>query len=205
MEWKDINGDVFLYDVTKNTELEKLKNSHVDFQADLGDLNKQRKQFLRFIILQYDLNTPLRLEYNDYFKRKANAALLAGFKRNKQSGKFKESVADAMVGKNDAINGMIIRYLMNFYNEDYLQLILYWEYLGQLGRNMLSDLSPQKINVIDNMRKAIGSLTEKIFGGNESVELKQSLYRALDMEKNNLHPDNVTKDLQENSNLFKEA
>jgi len=205
MEWKDINGDAFLYDPTKDVSLEKLKSNHVDFQADLGDLNKQRKKLIRFIILQYDLNTPLRLEYNDYFKRKANAALLAGFKRNKQSGKFKESVADAMVGKNDAVNGMIIRYLMNFYNEDYLQLILYWEYLGQLGRNMLNDLSPQKINVIDNMRKAISSLTEKIFGGDESVELKQSLYRALDMEKNNLHPDNIARDLKDNSDLFKEA
>lgn len=205
MNVKDLDGSLFLYDPTKDTHIEKLKNSHEDFQLDLGSLNNYRKKLLKFIILQYDLNTPLRIEYKDYFRRKANAALLAGFKRNKQSGKFKEDIANAMIGKNDEVNRMIVRYVMYFYNEDYLQLILYWEYLGTFGRGQLNgNINSQTIRALDNIRETISKLTQRIFGGDESVDLKQKLYKALDSEKNNLHPDNVTKDLKENPDMFAE-
>jgi hypothetical protein len=202
----DIDGSVFLYDPTKDTEIEKLKNSHSDFQEDLEKLNNYRKKLLKFIVLQYDIQSPLRIEYSDYFKRKANAAMMAGFKRNAKTGKFKEEIADAMIGNNDVVNKMIVRYVMNFYNEDYLQLIIYWEMFGRFGREQfIKGISPQSVNALNNIKETISQLTEKIFGGRETMELKKQLYRALDMEKENLHPDNIAKELSQNPDLFEEG
>jgi hypothetical protein len=201
----DIDGSVFLYDPTKDTEIEKLKNSHIDFQEDLEGLNNYRKKLLRFIILQYDMKSPLRIEYKDYFKRKANAAMMAGFKRNAKTGKFKEEVANAMIGNNEVVNSMIVRYVMNFYNEDYLQLIIYWEMFGRFGREQFTNFNAQSIKALNNVKETISQLTEKIFGGKETMELKKQLYRALDMEKENLHPDNIAKELSQNPDLFEEG
>ena len=205
MDISEIDGSVFLYNPRKDNDLKKLQNSHEDFQADLDDLESSRKTLLRFIILMWDINTPLRLTYKDYFKRKANAALMAGFKRNAKSKKFKEPVVNAMLGKSDAVNGMIVRYLMYFYNEDYLQHIIYWELLGQFGRSRLSQsIDKSKIEAFENIKKTITDLSKKIFGGDESRELKKELYRALEMEKESLHPDNVAFELQNNPEIFKE-
>ncbi len=206
MDWKTLESSVFYTDPKKDHEIDLLMKTHEDFQEDLGDLEKDRKKLLRFIILMYDMNTPLRNAYRNYFTRKGQAALMAGFKRDKQTGKFKEAVKDAMLGKNDIVNGMIVRYVMNFYNEDYLNLILYWELFGKFGREQMtkSSISPQQVNAMDSMKKTINDLTQKIFGGDESRELTKELYRALEMESESLNPDNVAWELKRNPNFMKE-
>lgn len=204
MKKENIDGSVFLYDPTNDKDIERLIESHPDFQADLGDLKSYKKRLLKFIILQYDMNTPLRLEYKNYFKRKGNAALLAGFKRNKSTGKFNENVVNALLGKNDVFNSMIVRYVMQFYNEDYLNLIIYYELLGKIGREGLGDvkLSNTNIQAINNIKDTISELTKELFGGDETRELKGELYKALEMEKESLHPDFIAMELHEGKKPF---
>jgi hypothetical protein len=204
MNKEDIDGNVFLFNPLKDYELKKLENSHEDFQAEFGDLDKHKKKIFRFIILNYDINTPLRVQYKDYFKRKGKAAIMAGFKVREDTGKFDDEVTHAMLGLNDVVNGMIVRYLMNFYNEDYLQLITFWEFFGQFARGQFTEQkTKQNIQAIENIKKSITELTEKVFGGNESRELKKELYRALEMEKASMHPDYVAMELKEKKDMFK--
>jgi len=204
MDIKDLDTSVFLYDPSKDHDLKKLQSSHEDFQAELDGLNKDRKKILRFIILVFDKQTPLRLEFKDFFSRKGEAALMAGFKRTGKNKRFREDVEDAILGKNDKVNGMIVRYLMYFYDEDYMQLALYYQLFGIFGKEKMSEanISPQQINALNSIHKTIKELTQKLFGGDESRELKAELYRSLSSETWNLHPDRVAEKLSEGEDLF---
>ena len=157
-------------------------------------LKTHKKQILRYIILQYDKNTPLRYYYPNYYKRKMNAAVMAGFPRNAKTGRFSESVKDILIGNNDGVNRAIVRYVMQFFDNDYLMLVLWNEILGSRAADLMKtkndkNLSQTHIKAIKDIRTEIDTLTQKVFGGKENKNLEEELYKALEVEKDALHPD----------------
>lgn len=205
-----IDGTVFLYNPKKHQDLRKLEESHQDFygvNAKSG-LKTLKKEILRYIILMYDKNTPLRTLYSNYNKRKGYAAIMAGFQRDPRTNKFNNAPKDVLLGNNDDTNKAIVRYIMFFFDADYLQLILYNELLGKQFRASMKEeqkaLTGANINAIQNIREEINRLTEKVFGGKETKELEAELYRALEIEKETLHPDWVAKRITDGDEPFKE-
>lgn len=208
----DIDTEAFYYDPSTDYALNKLINSHPDFQQNLGyELEKRKKKILRYIILNYDMNTPLRRKHSNYFKRKVEAAKIAGFKYNKKEKRFANCVENILISKDDVVNAMIVRYVMYFHNQDYLRLVIFNEWLGNIARKEMSkgDIEKKNIDALNEISKGIEELTNKIFGTSEideeSKELKQQLYKAMEEEKESLHPDEVAEQLQNDPNLFQES
>ena len=205
-----LDGSVFEYNPKDNKDLKKLEESHPDFHGvnAKSGLKTLKKEILRYIILMYDKNTPLRTSYNAYHKRKGYAAIMAGFQRDPRTKKFNNAVKDVILGQNDDVNKGIVRYVMQFFDADYLQLILYNELMGKQFRSSMQDnqkaLSSTHINAIQDIREEINRLTEKVFGGKESKELEKELYRALEIEKETLHPDFVAKAYSDGIEPFKD-
>lgn len=205
MQLSDFDLTQFQFDPSKDYELNKLIKSHQDFQQKLGaDLEKQRKTILRYIILMYDIHSPLRIMFSEDFKRKREAAVLAGFKMKQKNRKLTPSLEDILIGKNPVVNEMIIRYVLGFYNPDYLRLVVFKEMLGQMARNSINgqNVTPQNIKAFNELSQSIEQLQDKIFGSRESKELKEELYKTLEEEYFNLHPDMVAKEMAENEKLF---
>jgi len=204
-----LDGSVFEYNPKDNKELKRLEESHPDFHSvnAKSGLKTLKKEILRYIILMYDKNTPLRTMYNGHYKRKGYAAIMAGFQRDPRTNKFNNAVKDVILGQNDDVNRAIVRYVMQFFDADYLQLILYNELMGKQFRSSMDGekaLTSTQVNAIQDIRKEIDRLTEKVFGGNESRELEQELYRALEIEKETLHPDFVAKAYDDGIEPFKD-
>jgi len=209
MDLLDFNMEVFYFNPVKNYELEKLENSHPDFQQDLGgDLQKRKKTVLRYIVLNYDMNTPLRRKFPDYFYRKKEALRIAGFKIDPKTKRFSRSVENMMISKDSVVNAMIARYVMYFYNQDYIRLVTFYEWLGHLsGKKMdKNDVNNTDIKAMNDLSDSVEQLTNKIFGtagvDEESKELKQRLYKAMEEKKRSLRPDDVVKQLQDDKNMF---
>jgi hypothetical protein len=211
---ENINLSAFKYNPADNKDLKRLEENHEEFygvNAKSG-LKVLKKEILRYIILMYDKNTPLRIMYTGFNKRKGYAAIMAGFKRDPRTGKFNNAVKDVILGKNDDVNKAIVRYLMFFYDADYLQLIIYYELLGKQYRTAMEDgqkaLSNTNVQAIEKIREEINRLTEKIFGNEdgseESKDLEIELYRALEIEKETLHPDFVARQWTDGEEPFKD-
>lgn len=205
MQLSDFDSSQFQYDPSKDYELNKLLKAHEDFQEKLGDdLEKQRKTIFRYIILMYDIHSPLRIMFAEDFKRKREAAVLAGFKMRKKNRKLTPALEDILIGKNPTVNKMIIRYVLGFSNPDYLRLVVFKEMLGQMARDSINgkNVTPQNIKAFNELSESIEHLQDKIFGSRESKELKEELYKTLEEEYFNLQPDMVARELSENEALF---
>jgi len=70
-----------------------------------------KDKFIKYIIYCYDKKSPFLMEKNLY-KRKVLCAIEAGFELNKD-GKFFPHIEDAIAGRNELANRMIIRYVRN--------------------------------------------------------------------------------------------
>lgn len=205
MQLSDLDCSVFKYDPTKDHSLRKLEESHKDFQLPLGDNDPYRRRILKYIILYYDIATPLRVMFSNDLRRKIEAYMLA-FKVKKREKKLPRFIEEILIGQNWVVNTMIIRYVMLFYNDDYLRLMVFREMYGQISRKKIEgeDVKPSDITTINELNSNIKSLQRSIFGGDESMQLKEALYKVIEEEHFNLQPDLIAKELAKSPDIFKD-
>ncbi|MFW5944761.1 MAG: hypothetical protein ACOCTU_05820 [Bacteroidota bacterium] len=211
MELKDLEDfSPFLYDPSRQYTLEQLKKSHMDFQASLPEgperLPNNRAKVLRYIILVYDMNSPLRRMFPSFLNRKKEAAIMAGFKLDKKTRRFNQEVEDIISGYDKGVNKMIVRYVMYFYNHKYLQLVVFNEVMGQLALQKMgtTKITGTDMKAFTDMGKSIESLNQEIFGGDETQNVKKELHRLLEEEVEDLRPDIMAQEIHNNPELFKD-
>jgi hypothetical protein len=136
-----------------------------------------------------------------------HAALLAGFQRNAKTGRFANAVKEVLTGENEDVNKAIVRYVMQFFDNDFLMLSVWTEFLGKKSAELMEGgdkFNKSNFDAIQGIRKEIDKLTEKVFGGRESTMIEQELYKAIDVEKEALHPDYVANYRTDNPEYIKE-
>jgi hypothetical protein len=205
MQITDLDCSVFSFDPTNDYDMRKLEQSHKDFQLPLGkDIEPYRRRILKYIILYYDINSPLRIMFANDLTRKVEAYIMA-FKVKNREKQLPEFIEDILTGQSWTVNTMIIRFVMMFYNDRYLRLVVFREMLGQISRKKIernTEIKGADITTINDLSANIEHLQRTIFGGNESTQLKEELYKVIEKEHFNLHPDLVAKELAENPDLF---
>lgn len=169
--------------------LVKDMSGYKEFAVDFG-LNRQK--VLKYIILAYDMNSPLRDIYMDIWERKRAAAIAAGFKTGRD-GRFEAAVEDMLVGENKAVNIAVAKYITLHGLPEYTAMIAY-----QTGLH-LEMLKVQNGNITQNITKNINLLnsylnevTEYIFGGKDVVNVRQALYAMSEHDRFPL-PDDVVR------------
>jgi len=190
----DLDTSGYLYNPLDSKDIRYLISTHQEFQKEIKiNLSK----VVVYIILMYDLNTELRRVYADYFTRKRQAAIMAGFNINK-NGRFVKAIEDMLIGNDQVVNNMVVRYAMLFNNPDYLSLVAYTEMLVREAEASLSEkYDGNTINNIIKLNKEIKILMTNIFGGDPSKNLIKALYRTMEREKLRYRPEAVAEDIKD--------
>lgn len=185
---ENLYNERMLFNPTSKT-LEKDMGGYKEFTVDFG---VDRAKVLKFIILAYDMHSPLRDIYMDIWERKRAAAIAAGFKTGKD-GRFDGDVEDMLVGENKNVNVAIAKYITIHGLPEYTAMIAY-----QNGLH-LEMLKVQNGNITQNITKNINLLnsylnevTEYIFGGKDVVNVRQALYAMSEHDRFPL-PDDVVR------------
>lgn len=147
----------------------------------------------RYIVLAFDINSPIRYVYKTILEQRVKAALIAGFTVNK-SGKFPKNIEQILLCENACVNRMIVRYITMINNEDYSTLIAYSEALRKQQEKILAgDVDQEKtkdmIFNINTLKNSIKELKEVLLG--ESRDLHRTLYEFVDSSILGISPEEI--------------
>ena len=130
MDFKKLNYSKFLYDPSDPdllVKLAKFKEFNTKFASTLS-----KRKVVQYIILMYDKNNDeIRAEYPFYPQRKMEVARCVGLVTGVKAPKI---VEDVLIGGNEVVNAMIIRYLKLFNDPDLLMLSAFHEIYTNLNK-----------------------------------------------------------------------
>ena len=201
MDLKQLDTSKFLYDPLDENILVKLAKFN-EFKVNFTGVSK--KQVVQYIILMYDKgNDDVRAEYPYYPQRKLEVARAVGLVPKK--GKAPAKLENILIGKNQDVNRMIVRYLTLFNDPDLIMLASYYAMYLQLNVESYSpDFDKNTIANIANVNKAIKELTENVFGGKDETELRQELYKSIEEESLGIRPEEIAEALKQGKKPLKD-
>jgi hypothetical protein len=186
-----------LFDPYSPTLVEDLAR-YDEFRVSTGHLLHEK--VFRFIIFMYDMGSEMRQMYPDWQDRKVKCAALAGWEVDR-NGRFQDAVMEMLEGNNDEVNDMIVKFCLLFPSPYYSAYISMWELLAKEVRtsfattNDSADITKIRGN-IKELSKQIDEYSEKIFGGEKTIGLKNSLYKSVDKARLRLRPEIMSRDIK---------
>ena len=196
----EVDGSKLLYDIHSKTFVNDIKEGIPEFAAYKGDMEKN---VFQYIVLMYDLKTPMRVECPDYFQRKYVTASMVGFPKTKQG--FTETSEQILIGDNAEINHLIVVYLFQFSMPEYSALVAYESILANEMRKVMKGGNLKDSGkVVDDATKKIQELTRKVFRSgdyDENTDLRNALYARIEKEKTRLRPEMIVRDFEDNGKL----
>jgi hypothetical protein len=193
MDLKKIDTSRFLYNPLDDNLVVKLAKFN-EFKVNVTVMSK--RHICQYIVLMYDKNNDeIRAEYPFYPQRKLEIAKAVGLIPPK--GKTPKKVEDMLIGRNEDVNKMIVRYLTLFNNPDLLMLASMYSISLHLHVQSYSpDFDKNTISNLEKVQKNIMELTENIFGGKDETELRQELYKSIEEQSLGIRPEEVAEALQ---------
>lgn len=173
---------------------------YTEFNQKESDYGVDKLKLFRYIVVMYDMNSPLRLEYPDAWERKKVAALHVGFKVDKK-GMFDKNVEAVLIGENNYVNLAMTKYVMLHGIPEYSALVAYQTGLGfEVIKTLRGTINPTITKNIEFLRIKIKELTEILYGGGETLNARRALYAGIEKDRFPL-PDDVIKRLNQGDNL----
>jgi len=191
MNRNEIDIKLFRYNPFDQKTIFTLSDDYPEFKALTGD-TKQR--FICYLILLYDLNTPLRIRYPDYILRKIECAKLADFKKG-SDGNFLKEYLEVMEGSNEKFNEAVVVYIKSFGSPDYMALSMYLNIFASEYNNSLkatdSKVLKDTVSNIRTLQAEIAELTAVIFGGKEVFDLRTAIYKRIERDRPRIRPEDI--------------
>lgn len=179
MKKESININVFRFNPFAENIVDIFEEEYgqVDFGVD-------KKKSIIYLILMYDLNSPLIKQYPDIIERRLKIAELAEFPKKKNV--FVQEYEDLMVGDNENFNKASYQYIRSFGSPEFIALQMFWKYFGEQYVNS-SKIYSQKdykesIANIKSLLIDINNLTDEIFSGKESINMRMALYKGMEKD-----------------------
>ena len=133
----------------------------------------------RYIFLMYDFNAESKKKYPDYYDRKRQCAIQAGFNFDET---FEEDIEKMLLGQNETVNQQIIDYVVSFGSPDLVSYVSYQEMFIKQSKSAMIETDEKKLKVIgenmDNFSNKIKQLEINLFAG-EDRALRDALYNSL--------------------------
>ena len=200
IKFSEVDSSKLLYDIHSKTFVDDIRKGIPEFDAYKGDMDKK---VFQYIVLMYDLKTPMRVECPDYFQRKYVTASMVGFPKTKQG--FTETSEQILIGDNAEINHLIVVYLFQFSMPEYSALVAYESILANEMRKVMKGGNLKDSGkVVDDATKKIQELTRRVFRSgdyDENTDLRNALYARIEKEKTRLRPEQIIRDLTESGAL----
>jgi hypothetical protein len=196
LEQKEI--DKFRFDPFDPTTLGLLEKEHEAYRFSLGKVDKRKA--ITYLILCYDLHSPLIKRYPDIIDRKIRAAELSEFEKT-LDGKFKEGYENLITGENDQFNDIIFQYISSFGSPEFVALVMYWSLLADEYKNAskITDSKERKdvIANTQNLLTKIKDLTQILFSGEEVMNIRIALYKGAEKRFRALTPEFIASATEE--------
>jgi len=188
MTLSDITTDKTLFDIHSPTLVD-------DMSAVIPELATFTSEIplidiCRYLVLMYDINSPMRDQVRMYYERKHKCAEILNFPTGKTG--WATEVEDMLIGKNQQFNVLIASYIAQMGLPEYTQLIAYLEiqkikYM-EIFSGKMSDKSDQ---ILQRITTAIGDITHKLFGTGQEDEItmaRKALYQRSAIDKSRYIP-----------------
>lgn len=179
-DYKDLM--IPFHKVGDNVELAKyfkILDNREEFKLQLGKLNKN--SVIRYIILMYDMNSPIIKKVNDYGQRMLVSAYLAGFLQDK-NGIFDDEVKKMMSGGNNRVNKMIISYLKAHRSTKWALICANWiVFYEEIEKIIKREESNKKIN-INTLQRELEMQEIEFSNQDSNLYLQQELFEQIEQE-----------------------
>jgi hypothetical protein len=159
---------------------------------------------LKYLILMYDVQSPMHRETKEYYQRKRECARAAEFPVAKD-GKWRDDAVAILIGENEWFNSLVVKYLALLALPEYTQLIVYLELLSRRTKKIFDGDDDDKTHTIINaLTEKIKELTNKIFGSGETDEIQQArraLYEQAEEDRVRIRPEDIINMMNETGGL----
>ena len=149
---------------------------------------------LKYVILMYDVQSPMQRETKEYYQRKRECAKVAEFPVGKD-GKWRDDVVAILIGEDEWFNALVVKYLALLALPEYTQLIVYLELLARRTRKIFDGEDDDKTHTIINaLTEKIKILTNVIFGSGVTDEIQQArraLYEQGEEDRVRMKPEDI--------------
>ena len=160
--------------------IDRFKKLHPDLGAEIT-LDKVSEQSLfTYIVLTYDVESPYVIKFSDWAQRRRETAKAS--KMPMRDNRYHPEAEDIILGHNPQTNRMIARYLFLQNDIDFIKYQSYQAlYYTQVKLSLEADYdNPAHYDKlkenIEKLSENIRMLQNAIFHGDETKELKKSLY-----------------------------
>jgi len=203
MTLSDITTDKTMFDVHSPSLVEEMTRiipEIADFDSPISKID-----ICRYIVLMYDVNSPMLREVRMFYERKARCAEMLSFPSKK--GEWDKDTEDIIMGLNPEFNFIVAAYIANLGLPQYTQLIAYLEIQKiktiEIISGKISDRSDQ---ILDRVTTIIGEITRKLFGSGETDEItiaRKALYQRAAIDKSKIipRPEEIVKILEADGEL----
>jgi len=148
----------------------------------------------KYVILMYHPTSESRKKYQNYFERKRECAIQAGFNFDDQ---FEPEVEEMLLGLNDEANQIIIDYIISLGSPDLLRYEAFQQLLASTIKKSMSETDEKAIKDIrlniNNISEDLKQIETNLFGESEN-SLRKALYSSL-ISKVNLRPESVARQI----------
>jgi hypothetical protein len=196
---QDLDLSSLKYNPANKLDIKKLQEDYPEFGLILYENSKlapYHEDILRYIILVYDINSPLWQTTKDHNEKKVKAMLMAGMIADKH-GKFDTPLQEALLyGSDSHISSMIVKYVYLFNNIDYVELVGMIQINFQTLKSIMDGKGTKDTyKQLEQTSARIKRLTKEVFGGEETKEIKEKLYEYLNMSRLNFRPEYIAQRL----------
>ena len=188
MTLSDIVTDKTLFDVHSPTLVNDMSVVIPELSTFVSEI--PLIDICRYLVLMYDVDSPMRGQVRMYYDRKYKCAEMLGFPTDKTG--WATEVENMLIGKNQQFNVLIASYIAQMGLPEYVQLIAYLEiqkikYM-EIFSGKMSDKSDQ---IIERVTASIVELTRKLFGSGQEDEItmaRKALYQRSAIDKSRYIP-----------------
>ena len=168
-----------------------------EYESEYATAESTKVRLFSYIVLMYDMNTPLRREIQDLYKRKVYAANLCGIKPNATSGKYREYVENILAGVDRDFNDLIVKYIASFSSPEYKQLMAHVTIQDQmLGKIVANEADKTVQQMFDTATEKVKELTNLLYGSGERDEVyeaRRALYKQVAYDLSAMRPEFVAR------------
>jgi hypothetical protein len=198
----DIEIGQLAYNINDSSFVDSISKDIPVFKNYKGD---DKERLFQWVVLMYDMRSPTRRTINQYYLRKAYCANLVGFRVNKETNTFKESIEKALIGLDEDVNKLVVAYIASFNSPEYTQLCgflaMQYQVMMDIVKGQADERTSKNLTLIT---ETITKLTRMIYGSGEVDEIQQArkaIYAQAGEDLRKLRPEAIVEMLEREGKL----
>jgi len=185
------NDSQFLNKISKDIP------AFAEYDSEFAHKDAGKTRLYAWIVIMFDMNTPLRREIKDMYKRKVYAGSLCGITPHAVTGKYRECFENVFVGKDKGVNNLIVKFISSFASPEYKQLVAHAVMQDTMMLKIIAGQAKKDVQeLFDRSTDKIKELTNLIYGSGERDEVyeaRRALYKQVAYDLSDMRAEDVAR------------